>query len=82
MFSCHGIARLLFRYRRGRPDQQTAITFLSTSRVQAPTVNNQRKLSRVIKYLRKGRSLLVLTLPADNINIVKWWVRIGICSLL
>jgi hypothetical protein len=66
------VARLLFLCKRGRPNLQTAIAFLCT-RVQAPTMDDQRKLSRVIKYLRKS-SDLVLTLRADNINIVKWWV--------
>jgi hypothetical protein len=66
------VARLLFLCKRGRPDLQTAIAFLCT-RVQAPTLDDQRKLSRVIKYLRKTRSL-VLTLCADNIKIVEWWV--------
>jgi hypothetical protein len=66
------VAKLLFLCKRGRPDLQTAIAFLCT-RVQAPTIDDQLKLSRVIKYLRKSREL-VLTLRADNINIVKWWV--------
>jgi hypothetical protein len=66
------VAKLLFLCKRGRPDLQTAIAFLCT-RVQAPTTDDQHKLSRVIKYLRKNREL-VLTLRADNINIVKWWV--------
>jgi hypothetical protein len=66
------VAKLLFLCKRGRPDLQTAIAFLCT-RVQAPTVDDQHKLSCVIKYLRKSRQM-VLTLCADNINIVKWWV--------
>jgi hypothetical protein len=66
------VAKLLFLCKRGRPDLQTAIAFLCT-RVQVPTVDDQLKLSRVIKYLRKTRDL-VLTLRADNINIIKWWV--------
>jgi hypothetical protein len=66
------VMRLLFLCKRGRPDLQTAIAFLCT-RVQSPTLDDQRKLSRIIKYLRKTRTL-VLTLRADNINIVKWWV--------
>jgi hypothetical protein len=66
------VAKLLFLCKPGRPDLQTAIAFLCT-RVQAPTTDDQLKLGRVIKYLRKSRDL-VLTLRADNINIVKWWV--------
>jgi hypothetical protein len=66
------VGRLLFLCKRGRPDLQTAITFLCT-RAQAQSVDEQRKLSPAMKYLRKSHSL-VLTLRFDNINIVKWWV--------
>jgi hypothetical protein len=69
------VMRLLFLCKRKRPDLQTAIAFLCT-RVQSPTLDDQRKLSRIIKYLRKTRTL-VLTLRADNINIVKWWVDVA-----
>jgi hypothetical protein len=66
------VAKLLFLCKRGRPDIQTAIAFLCT-RVQAPTRHDYNKLSRVIKYLR-GTKELVLRLSADNLNIIKWWV--------
>jgi hypothetical protein len=66
------VAKLLFLCKRGRPDIQTAIAFLCT-RVQQPTKHDYNKLSRVIKYLR-GTKDLVLRLSADNPTIIKWWV--------
>jgi hypothetical protein len=66
------VAKLLFLCERGRPDIQTAITFLCT-RVQQPTKHDYNKLSRIIKYLRKT-SGLVLCLTAEKLNIIKWWV--------
>jgi hypothetical protein len=66
------VAKLLFLCKRGCPDIQTAIAFLCT-RVQTPSTDDQEKLSRTIKYLRKTKEL-VLRLRADNLNIIKWWV--------
>ncbi len=66
------VAKLLFLCKRGRPDTQTAIAFLCT-RVQQPTKHDYNKLSRVVKYLRKTKDL-VLRLSGDNLNVVKWWV--------
>jgi hypothetical protein len=63
------VAKLLFLCKRGRPDIQTAIAFLCT-RVQEPTSHDYNKLSRVIKYLRQTKEL-VLCLSADNLNIIK-----------
>ena len=65
------VAKLLFLCKRGRPDIQTAIAFLCT-RVQHPTKHDYNKLSRVIKYLRHTKDL-VLRLSAENLNIIKWW---------
>jgi len=65
-------ARLLFLCKRGRPDIQTAIAFLCT-RVQHPDVDDQKKLDRVIRYLRHTKTL-ALTLEAENLEIIKWWV--------
>ena len=44
-------ACLLFAAKRARPDIQVAVTYLCT-RVQEPSKDDYRKLSRVIKYLR------------------------------
>jgi hypothetical protein len=66
------VAKLLFLCKRGRPDIQTAITFLCT-RVRQPTKHNYNKLGCCIKYLQNTVEL-VLRLSADNLNIIKWWV--------
>jgi hypothetical protein len=66
------VAKLLFLCKRGRPDIQTAIAFLCT-RLQQPTKHDYNKLSRVIKYLRLTKDL-VLRLSANNLTIIKWWV--------
>jgi hypothetical protein len=68
----HFVAKLLFLCKRARPDIQTAIAFLST-RVKGPDVDDYKKLSRVMKYLR-GTVSMPLTLEAQNMSIVKWWV--------
>jgi hypothetical protein len=44
------VAKLLYLAKRARPDILVAVTFL-TSRVQAPTVSDNAKLYRVLKYL-------------------------------
>jgi hypothetical protein len=68
----HYTAKLLFLSRRARPDIQTVVAFLTT-RVKGPDVDDQKKLRRCIQYLR-GSLDIVLTLEADNLHIVKWWV--------
>ena len=68
----HNTAKLLFLCKRARPDIQPPVAFLCT-RVQEPDQDDYKKLARVMKYLR-GSSDLVLTLEANNMNIVKWWV--------
>jgi hypothetical protein len=68
----HYTAKLLFLSRRARPDIQTAVAFLTT-RVKGPDVDDQKKLRRCIQYLR-GSIDIVLTLEADDLHIIKWWV--------
>ena len=51
---------------------QTAITFL-TARVKGPDEDDWLKLVRLIRYL-KGTEEMVLTLSADCLNMLKWWV--------
>ena len=41
--------------------------------VREPDKNDNKKLSRIIKYLRGTRDL-VLTLESDNTGTEKWWV--------
>ena len=68
----HYVAKLLFLCKRARPDILTAIAFLST-RVNRPDVDDQKKLIRVMKYLRATRGI-PLTLEADVTVQPKWWI--------
>jgi len=66
------VAKLLFLCKRARPDIQTAVSFLCT-RVQSPDTDDYKKLGRVMKYLRRTIAM-PLTLKANNMSIIKWWV--------
>lgn len=65
-------AKLLFLCKQARPDIQTAVAFLTT-RVKSPDTDDWSKLGRVMKYLR-GTVSMPLTLEADDLRIMKWWV--------
>lgn len=71
-FFHHNTAKLLFLSKRARPDIQTAVAFLTT-RVTKPDQNDMVKLARVMKYLR-GTPKLSLTLEANDMTVIKWWV--------
>jgi hypothetical protein len=49
------VAKLLYLAKRARPDILTAVVFL-TSRVLRPTVEDQGKLARILKYLNGTRA--------------------------
>ena len=66
------VAKALFLCKRGRPDIMTSVAFLST-RVREPDNDDWKKLLRMMQYLKSTRDL-VLTLSADNTNILKWYV--------
>ena len=66
------VAKGLFLCKRSRLDIQTAIAFLST-RVSQPDLDDWKKLCRLIGYLKATKEL-VLTLSADNTNLLKWYV--------
>ena len=68
----HVVAQLLFLCKRGRPDIQTGVAFL-TNRIKEPDTDDLQKLKRVIKYLR-GSKNLVLTLECDDSSTISWWV--------
>ena len=68
----HNVAKLLFLCKRARPDIQTTVAFLTT-RVMAPDEDDYKKLVRVMKYLR-GTKTMPLTLEADNLQVIKWWI--------
>jgi hypothetical protein len=68
----HNVAKLLFLCKRVRPDLQLAVAFLTT-RVKSPDTDDYKKLARVMRYLR-GTVGMPLTLEADGMQTVKWWV--------
>ena len=66
------VAKGLFAAKRGRPDTGTAIAVLST-RVREPSVDDWNKLIRYLQYVKRTRDD-VLTLSADNLHVLKWYV--------
>jgi N-acetylmuramoyl-L-alanine amidase len=66
------VAKLLYIAKRGRPDILLAVIFLTT-RVKQPDLDDQKKLQRVISYLKQSRDL-VLTLGADDIQQIKIFI--------
>jgi Reverse transcriptase (RNA-dependent DNA polymerase) len=66
------VAKGLFLYKRARPNIQQAISVLCT-RVKDPNQADWEKLMRVMKYLNGTRSEY-LTLSADDLRVVKWYV--------
>ena len=65
-------AKLLFLCKRGRPDIQTAVSFLCT-RVSCSDTDDMKKLRRVFQYLC-GTLHLLLILEADNLHLLKWFI--------
>ena len=68
----HLVAKVLYLGKRTRPDLLTAISFLCT-RIQSPDVDDFKKLGRCLRYLRDSRHLS-LTLEADGMTVIQWWV--------
>jgi hypothetical protein len=66
------VAKGLFLCKRARPDIQQAISVLCM-RVRDPNQADWEKLMRVMKYLN-GTKEEKLTLSADNLRVVKWYV--------
>jgi hypothetical protein len=66
------VAKGLFLCKRARPDSQQAILVLCT-RVRDPNQADWQKLMRVMKYLN-GTKEENLTLSADDLRVVKWYV--------
>ena len=66
------VAKGLFLSKRARPDIQTAEAFLST-KVKKPSEDDWNKLIRMMKYLN-GTRKMVLTLSADDLKVIKWYV--------
>ena len=68
----HLVMEGLYLSQRGRPDIRTAIAFLC-SRLNNPDEDDYKKLTRLVRYLR-GTKDLILTLRANNDGIVRWWI--------
>jgi Reverse transcriptase (RNA-dependent DNA polymerase) len=68
----HNTAKLLYLCKRARPDLQTAVAFFTT-RVKGPDQDDYKKLGRTMRYIRSTR-LMPLTLEADDMRVVKWWI--------
>jgi hypothetical protein len=66
------VAKGFFLCKRARPDIQQAILVLCT-RVKDPNQAEWEKLMRVMKYLNGTRNEY-LTLSADNLRVVKWYL--------
>jgi hypothetical protein len=66
------VVKGLFLCKRARPDIQQAILVLCT-RVKDPNQADWEKLMRVMKYLN-GTKNEYLTLSADDLRVVKWYV--------
>jgi hypothetical protein len=66
------VTKLLFLGKRGRPDAQLPIAFLCTRTMKSDT-DDWKKLKRLLQYLH-GTIDLTLTLIAENLNVIKWWV--------
>jgi hypothetical protein len=65
-------AKLLFVSKRGRPDIQVPISFL-TSRVTRADRDDWKKLKRLLEYLNDTIDM-PLTLSIDNLSVIKTWV--------
>jgi hypothetical protein len=66
------VAKGLFICKRARPDIQQPIALLCT-RVKDPNRSDWNKLIHLMKYLN-GTKNLHLTLKADDLKIIKWYV--------
>jgi hypothetical protein len=66
------VAKTFYVSKRARLDVSTAIAFLSTG-VRAPDVNDWRKLSHLMEYLRVDR-LRPLILSANGSEVLMWYV--------
>ena len=66
------VAKGLYVCKRARPDIQPTIAVLCT-RVKQPEESNWTKLIRMMKYLNCTRKM-TLTITANNISIIKWYV--------
>jgi hypothetical protein len=66
------VPKTLYAGKGARPDASTAIAFLTT-RVRAPDIDDWRKLSHLMEYLRVDR-LRPLIMSADGSRVLMWYV--------
>ncbi len=66
------VPKTLFVSKHARPNVSTTIAFLTT-RVRAPDVNDWRKLSHLMEYLRLDR-LCPMILSANGSGALMWYV--------
>ena len=66
------VAKELFACKRARPDTNPATTVLCT-RVKEPNESDWKQLIRLLKYVNGSRDD-VLTLSADDLHVLKWYV--------
>lgn len=66
------VAKGLFASKRGRPDIQPAISFMTT-RVKAPNEGDWIKLKRLMQFLKTTQDD-VLTLQANGTSVIKWYL--------
>jgi hypothetical protein len=64
-------AKLLFMSKRTRPDFLTAVGFLTT-RVMAPTVEDDGKLDRALKYLNATPTLGIVIQPSKGMQVLAY----------
>ena len=66
------VSRSLFMGKKARPDVQPTVAFLCT-RVKEADNDDWKKLRRLMLFLKQTEKD-VLTLSANDIRLVKWWV--------
>jgi len=64
-------AKFLYLGKRVRPDILTAVSFL-VKRVQNPTVEDEEKLKRLIRYVRATRELGIVLEGSANLSVVAY----------
>ena len=69
----NSVARIMFVANREKLDIHQTVVVLST-RVREPNKNDWKKLVRMIKYLN-GKKKKYLTLSADDLKVIKWYVE-------
>jgi hypothetical protein len=66
------VMKCMFLSKRGRPDIQIGVPFLST-RVKQPTKCNWNKLLKILKFLNQTKNE-VITLAMDDTETIKWYI--------